>query len=63
MQKKYNADFVCYEKIIIELKAVKELTDDHRAQIINYLKATKFKLGIIVNFSHYLKLQYERFVF
>lgn len=63
MQKKYNADFVCYEKIIIELKAVKELTDDHRAQIINYLKATKFKLGIIVNFSHYPKLQYERFVF
>lgn len=63
LQKKYNADFVCYEKIIIELKAVKELTDDHRAQIINYLKATKFKLGIIVNFSHYPKLQYERFVF
>ena len=46
----YRADFVCYGKIIIELKAVKTLEDAHYAQILNYLKATKMKLGILVNF-------------
>ena len=46
----YRADFVCYGKIIVELKAVKTLEDTHYAQILNYLKATKMKLGILVNF-------------
>ncbi len=46
----YRADFVCYGKIIVELKAVKALEDAHYAQILNYLKATKMKLGILVNF-------------
>jgi GxxExxY protein len=61
LRKRYNADFVCYDKIILETKAVKALTDDHRAQIINYLKATKFKLGLLVNFGE-TSLKYERFV-
>lgn len=47
----YRADFVCYGKIIVELKAVQELEDIHRAQIINYLKVSKMKLGILVNFN------------
>lgn len=47
----YRADFVCYEKIIVELKAVDELTGQHSAQVINYLKATKMKLAILVNFG------------
>ncbi len=42
--------------------AVKQLIDDHRAQVINYLKSTKLKLGLLVNFGHYPDLQYERFV-
>ena len=46
----YRADFVCYGKIIVELKAVKTLEDAHYAQVLNYLKATKMKLGILVNF-------------
>ena len=46
----YRADFVCYGKIIIELKAVKTLEDTHYAQVLNYLKATKMNLGILVNF-------------
>ena len=46
----YRADFVCYGKIIVELKAVKTLEDTHYAQVLNYLKATKMKLGILVNF-------------
>ena len=47
----YRADFVCYDKIIVELKALSELDGTHRAQVINYLKATKMKLGLLVNFG------------
>ena len=47
----YRADFVCYGKVIIELKSVSEILVVHRAQIINYLKATKMKLGFLVNFG------------
>jgi GxxExxY protein len=58
----YQPDFVCFDKIIVELKAVKELADEHRAQTINYLKATGMQLGLLVNFGHYPKLDCERFV-
>ena len=51
-----------YGKIIVELKAVSELTDDHRAQVHNYLKATGFRLGLLVNFGGKGKLGYERIV-
>jgi GxxExxY protein len=57
----FKPDFVCYEKIIVELKAVADLNDEHRAQIMNYLNAAKFDLGLLVNFGHYPKLEYERF--
>ena len=60
LDKKYVADFVCYDKIILELKAVKELDDSHRSQIYNYLKATGFKLGFLINFGKYDELQIER---
>ena len=60
LEQKYFPDFVCYEKIVLELKAVTELTDEHRAQVLNYLKAGHFELGLLVNFGHYPKLQYER---
>jgi len=59
---KYEPDFMCYEKIILELKAVKELLDEHRAQLQNYLKATGFQLGLLVNFGHYPKIEIERIV-
>ena len=55
-------DLVCFDKIILELKAVPKLTDEHRAQIINYLQATGMKLGLLVNFGHYPKIQIERFL-
>lgn len=58
--KKYVADFVCYDKIILELKAVKELDESHRSQLYNYLKATGFKLGFLINFGKYDELQIER---
>lgn len=58
----YRADFICYEKIIIEIKAVKEITDEHRAQLMNYLKASNYTLGLLVNFGHYPKVTVERIV-
>ena len=58
----YIPDFVCYEKIIVELKAVTELNDEHRAQDQNYLKATRFKVGLLINFGHYPKIQLERII-
>ena len=57
----YIADFVCYGKIIVELKSVSKILDVHRAQIINYLKATKMKLGFLVNFGEE-NLKIERIV-
>jgi GxxExxY protein len=56
----YVPDFICYDKIILELKAVAELNEEHRAQVQNYLKATRFKLGLLVNFGHFPKIQIER---
>lgn len=58
----YIPDFVCMEKIILEIKAVKELAPEHRAQVHNYLHATGYKLGLLVNFGHYPKVEYERIV-
>ena len=62
LKQTYTADLVCFNKIIVELKAVSAVTDEHRAQIHNYLRATGFRLGLLVNFSHYPKLQSERIV-
>ena len=60
MRQTYRADFVCYNNIIVELKAVAHLDDMHRSQIYNYLKATGYKLGLLYNFGHYDGLEYER---
>jgi GxxExxY protein len=58
----YEPDFVCFDSIVIELKAAKELCDEHRAQVHNYLKATGYRLGLLVNFGQHPKLEYERIV-
>jgi GxxExxY protein len=62
LEKKYKPDFMCFDQIVVELKAVKELTDEHRAVVHNYLKATGYKLGLLINFGHYPNLEYERIV-
>lgn len=62
LRKGYVPDFICYDVIVLEIKAVNELTDQFRAQVLNYLKATNLRLGLLVNFNHYPKLQYERIV-
>lgn len=51
LQQAYIADFVCYDKIIVELKAVDKILDIHKTQLLNYLKATGMSLGILVNFN------------
>ena len=62
LTQKYIPDFICYDQIIIELKAVKETTPEHKAQLINYLKATGLRVGLLVNFGAYSKATVERFV-
>ena len=61
LNKKYIADFVCYDEILVEIKALQGLLPEHTAQVINYLKATKLKLGLLINFGS-LKLQYKRII-
>ncbi len=58
----YRPDFMCYEKIIVEIKAVSSLASEHRAQVLNYLNATGFQLGLLVNFGAFPKLEWERIV-
>jgi GxxExxY protein len=58
----YVPDFICFDKIVLEIKAVSELTNEHRAQVFNYLKATSYRLGLLVNFCHYPRLESERIV-
>ena len=57
---KFKPDFICFEKIIVEIKSVSALTHAHRAQTINYLHATGFELGLLVNFGQFPKLVNER---
>jgi len=61
LEKQYFADFVCYEKIIVELKAITQFNNDHIGQVLNYLKSTRYKLGILVNFGT-SELEYKRIV-
>ncbi len=62
LKQTFKPDFICYEKIVMEIKAVSNLVDEHRAQLLNYLNATEMKLGLLVNFGHYPKLEYERLI-
>ncbi|MGM0656890.1 MAG: GxxExxY protein [Thermodesulfobacteriota bacterium] len=57
----YKLDLICYNKIILELKAVKDIASEHKAQVINYLKAANLKLGLLINFGSHPKVQIERF--
>lgn len=62
LTKIYIADFVCFGQVLLELKAVSVLTDEHRAQVQNYLHATGLRVGLLVNFGHFPKIEHERFV-
>jgi GxxExxY protein len=56
----FRPDFICFGKIIVEIRSLEKLMDAHRAQTLNYLNATKFELALLVNFGHYPKVEYER---
>ncbi len=56
----YKADLVCYDKIVLEVKAVSQLVDEHRAQMLNYVRSTGLALGILLNFCSRRELEYER---
>jgi GxxExxY protein len=58
----YEPDFICFGKIVVELKAVSNLSEDHHTQVMNYLKVTGFKLGLLVNFGHHPRLESMRIV-
>ena len=58
----YTPDLLCFGQIIVELKAVKILTDEHRAQVLNYLKVTGLSLGLLVNFGSPSRLEWERII-
>jgi GxxExxY protein len=57
----YIADFICYDKIIVELKSLSTLSNEHYAQVLNYLKATNYKLGLMINFGK-KSLEYKRMI-
>jgi len=61
LDKKYYADFICYDEIVLELKSVKVLEDVHSAQLMNYLKACNKRVGYLINFGA-RSLEYKRFV-
>jgi GxxExxY protein len=62
LKKAYEADFICYGEVLVELKAVSALTDEHRAQVQNYLHATGLRVGLLVNMGHFPKVEFERYV-
>jgi GxxExxY protein len=63
LQQTYKPDLICYDAIVIELKALSETTGKHKAQVLNYLKATGLHLGLLVNFGSHPKAAIERLVF
>jgi len=58
----YKPDLICFDSIVIELKAVSATSGEHQAQVLNYLKATGIKLGLLVNFGSYPKATVDRLV-
>ncbi|CCK78348.1 GxxExxY protein [Desulfobacula toluolica] len=62
LRQTYKPDLICYETIIVELKAVKAIAPEHKAQVLNYLKATGLRLGLLINFGSHPKVQIERLI-
>jgi GxxExxY protein len=62
LRQTYVADLVCYGRIVVELKATRSIAPEHRAQTINYLRATGMKLGLLINFGAPRRVEIERFI-
>jgi GxxExxY protein len=63
LKKEYMPDFIFYDQIIVEIKALDRLGGKEEAQILNYLKATGYKVGVLINFGSHPKLEWKRFVY
>ena len=63
LKKEYLADLICYGQIIVELKALERLSGREEAQLLNYLKATGYRVGLLINFGNSPKLEWKRFVY
>jgi GxxExxY protein len=61
LDKFYAADFICYDKIMLELKALSVINNEHQVQVLNYLKAAKLNLGLILNFGKQ-RLEHKRII-
>ena len=62
LRAEFQPDLICFQQLVVELKAVKDLTDEHRAQVHNYLKATDHRVALLVNFGHYPGIEIERII-
>jgi GxxExxY protein len=62
LEQKYCPDFVCFGSVIVELKAVKEIAPEHQAQLLNYLKASGLRVGLLANFGADPKATVQRFI-
>jgi len=62
LKQEYIPDFIVYDEIILELKALSHLTNEHQAQLLNYLNATGLKVGLLMNFGHHPRAEYKRMV-
>jgi GxxExxY protein len=62
LRKEFIADLICFEKILVELKAQDGLSGKEEAQVLNYLKATGKKVGLVINFGSHPKLEWKRLV-
>ena len=62
LQKKYNPDLICFQEIIVEIKALDQLSGKEESQILNYLKASGIRVGLLINFGSTGKLEWNRFV-
>jgi GxxExxY protein len=62
LEKRYQPDLVCFENVVLEIKATSRLLREHEAQLLNYMNAGGFEVGLLVNFGHFPKLEYTRLV-
>ncbi|NNE97381.1 MAG: GxxExxY protein [Pyrinomonadaceae bacterium] len=60
LKQTFQPDFICHNKIVVEIKAVSDLIDAYKSQTLNYLNATQFELALLVNFGHFPKIEYKR---
>ncbi len=62
LRQTYKPDFICFDSVVVELKALSKVTGEHKAQLLNYLKATDLRIGLLVNFGSHPKATVDRIV-